>query len=151
MSRIRISKTLVRLAALGLLLLSSLGPWFKDTHPATQERCKPPLVWYGDERCACIITLTMLYTTAGDSSNWGLCIPPLLPVIFTSLLLLGRNHRILWYFHLTAWFLLAVYSLFFFIINLPLIKFLFLWGAGLCGTVAVLLLAWEILIVRRSG
>ena len=37
MSRISISKTIGRLAALGLLLLSSLGPWFIDIHPATEE------------------------------------------------------------------------------------------------------------------
>ena len=150
MSRVSILKTIGRLAALGLLLLSSLGPWFADTHPATEATCTAPLVWVGNGHCACFVSLISFYEAAPNYVEW-LGIPPLLPILFTSLLFLGRNHRILWYFHLTAWFLVAVYSLFFFIINLPLIKFLFLWGSGLCGTVAVLLLAWEILIARRSS
>lgn len=143
MSRINISKTTIRLAALGLLLLSSLGPWFADTHPARQETCTAPLVWVGDGHCACLITLIMFYRT-GDSSVWWLGLPPLLPIFFTLLYFLVGNHRFLWYFHLAGWFFVAFYSLFWFIIGWSSGQQLFLWGAGVCGAVAVSLLVWEL-------
>ncbi len=142
-SRISISKTIVRLAALGMLLLSSLGPWFADTHPATEATCTAPLVWVGNGYCACLITLISVYQAPSESIKW-LSIPPLLPILFTLLLFLGRNHRFLWYFHLTGWVLVAVYSLFWFFIGWSSGQGLFLWGAGLCGVVAVSLLVWEI-------
>jgi len=149
MSRISISKTIWRLAALGLLILSSLGPWFADTHPATEETCTAPLVWVGNEYCACIISLVSFYKTIGDWEEW-VGIPPLLPILFTLLLFLGRNHRFLWYFHLTAWFLVALYSLFWFFLGWSSGQGLFLWGAGLGSAVAVLLLAGEILAINHQ-
>jgi hypothetical protein len=152
MPNIRIRKTIIRLAALGLLLLSALGPWFKDTHPSTPERCDPPLVYYGDQRCACLITLISVYPHFGSEGYaWGVGVPPLLPFLSTALLLLGRDRRILWVFHLAVWFLLAVEALFFFSINLRWIQYLILWGAGLGGTLAVLLLVWEMRTARRAG
>jgi hypothetical protein len=152
MSRVSILKTIGRLAALGLLLLSSLGPWFADTHPATEATCTAPLVWVGDGYCACLISLIPHYrqVSAGSISLSWFGLPPLLPILFTLLLFLGRNHRFLWYFHLTAWFLVAVYSLFWFIVGWSSGQGLFLWGAGLCGVVAVALLAGEILIAIRQ-
>lgn len=152
MSRTSIGKTVARLSALGLLLFSSLGPWFADTHPATEETCTAPLIWVGDGYCACTISLMNFYKgiSEGASFPFGLYIPPLLPVLFTLLLLFGKNQRFLWYFHLLAWFLVAAYSLFFFIINLTLNSPVFLWGAGICGVVAVSLLAWEIQTVKRQ-
>jgi len=145
-SRISISKTIGRLAALGLLLLSSLGPWFADTHPATEATCTAPLVWVGNGHCACLVSLIKHYrqVSTGSGFVWWLGLPPLLPILFTLLLFLGGNHRFLWYSHLTGWFLVAVYSLFWFFIGRAGNQGLFLWGAGLCGIVAVSLLAWEI-------
>jgi hypothetical protein len=46
--------------------------------------------------------------------------------------------------------LVAVYSLFWFIVGWSSGQELFLWGAGLCGVVAVALLAGEILIAIRQ-
>ncbi len=156
MSRITISKTTGRLVALGLLLLSSLGPWFADAHPATEATCIAPLVWLGGGHCACLVTLFDHYRQV-SGFIWWIGIPPMLPILFTLLLFLGGNHRFLWYFHLTGWFLIAVYSLFWFIIgwswlilNWPSIKALNLWGAGLCGAVAVSLLIWEIRTGKRQ-
>jgi hypothetical protein len=149
MSRISISKTIWRLAGLGLLLLSSLGPWFADTHPATEETCTAPLVWVGNGYCACIISLVSFYKTIGDWEEW-LGIPLLLPILFTLLYFLGGNNRFLWYLHLTGWFLVAVYSLFWFFVGWSSGQELFLWGAGLCGAVAVSLLAWEIRTAKHQ-
>lgn len=149
MSRISLSKTIWRLAALGLLLLSSLGPWFADTHPATEATCTAPLVWVGNGHCACLITLISVYQAAPDYVEW-LGLPPLLPILFTLLFFLGGNHRFLWYFHLTGWFLVAAYSLFWFFVGWSSGQELFLWGAGLCGAVAVSLLVWEILTAKHQ-
>jgi hypothetical protein len=157
LSQISISKTIGRLVALGLLLLSSLGPWFADAHPATEATCTAPLVWLGGGHCACIVSLINVYMDKSVGFVWWAGLPPLLPILFTLLLFFGRNHRFLWYFHLTGWFLIAVYSLFWFIIgwawliySWPSNKALNLWGAGLCGAVAVLLLTWEIRAVKRQ-
>jgi hypothetical protein len=149
MSRISISKTTGHLAALGLLLLSSLRHWFADTHPATKKTCTAPLVWVGNGYCVCIISLASFYKTIGDWEEW-LGIPPLLPILFTLLYFLGGNHRFLWYLHLTGWFLVAVYSLFWFFVGWASGQGLFLWGAGLCGAVAVSLLAWEIRAAKHQ-
>ncbi len=149
MSRIGTSKTIGRLAALGLLLLSSLGPWFADTHPATEETCTAPLVWVGNGHCACLITLISFYKALPDTVEW-LGIPPLLPILFTLLFSLGGNHRSLWYFHLTGWFLIAIYTLFWFVIGWSSGQRLFLWGAGLCSVAAISLLAWEILTAKHK-
>lgn len=148
MSRISNSKTVIRLAALGLLLLSFLGPWFADTHPATEETCTAPLVWVGNGYCACIVSLVAFYKTIGDWEEW-VGIPPLLPIIFTLLYILGGNHRFLWYLHLTGWFLIALYALFWFFLGWSAGQGLFLWGAGFGGAVAISLLAWEILAAKH--
>lgn len=145
MSKMSDSKNIRRLAALGLLFLSSLGPWFRDTHPATQEACTAPLVWVGNGFCACILSLASFYQTIGDWEEW-VGIPPLLPILFTLLYLAGGNHRFLWYLHLTGWFLLALYSLLWFFLGSSPGKGLFLWGAGLAGALAISLVAWEIRI-----
>jgi hypothetical protein len=63
---------------------------------------------------------------------------------------LGGNHHFLWYFHLTRWLLVAVYSLFWFIVGWSSGQELFLWGAGLCGVVAVALLTWEIRTAKHQ-
>ncbi len=146
LSRISTSKTFGRLTALGVLFLSSLGPWFADTHPATPETCAAPLIWVGNGYCACQVSLFVHFrqVIAGSGFAWYFGLPPLLPILFTLLLFLGRNHRLLWYFFLAGWILAAIYSLFWFFIGRAGNQGLFLWGAGLYGLAAVLLLAWEI-------
>ncbi len=144
MPRIRDNKAMIRLTALGLLILSGLGPWFADTHPATEETCTAPLVWVGNGHCACIISLVSFYKDIGNWEEW-VGIPPLLPILFTFLYFLGGNHRFLWYFHLTGWCLVALYALFWFFVGWSSGQELFLWGVGLSGALAVLLVAWEVL------
>jgi hypothetical protein len=157
MPKISISKTTGRLAALGLLVLSSLGPWFADAHPATLARCIAPLVWLGDGYCACLVSLIKIYIDESVGFVWWAGLPPLLPILFTMLLFLGGNHRSLWYLHLTGWFLVAIYSLFWFLIGWSWLfygqssnRVLFLWGAGLCGVVAVSLLVWEMRTAKHQ-
>ncbi len=149
LSRISISKPIVRLAALGFLFLSMLGPWFADAHPATEATCTAPLVWLGGGYCACLRSLVDHYRQA-SGFTWWIGLPPMLPILFTFLFFLDGNHRFLWYFHLAGWFLIAIFSLFWFfigwswlIINWPSLRALNLWGAGLCGALAVALLVWE--------
>jgi NhaP-type Na+/H+ or K+/H+ antiporter len=79
-----------------------------------------------------------------------LCLPPVLPILFTLLLFLGIGRRFLWFFYLTAWGLVAAFSLSLFIESWYFNRALFLWRAGLCGVVAVVLLAGEILIAIRQ-
>jgi len=146
MSRISI-KTVSRVAALVLLLVAMMGPWFYDSHPATQESCSAPLVWLGSGHCACLVSLM---AALGESFVLGqvLCLLLALPFLSTVLLLLGRKRRALRAFHLTAWGLAAAFSLFLFVGSWYSNRALRLWGAGLCGVVAVAMLAGEILAAR---
>lgn len=84
----------------------------------------------------------------GQGSLLWLCLPPALPFLSTLLLLLGRERRYLWVCHLTAWGLAAAFSLFLFVGSWYSHRELRLWGAGLCGVVAVAMLAGEILVAR---
>ena len=77
-----------------------------------------------------------------------LCLLLALPFLSTLLLLLGRERRYLWVSHLTAWGLAAAFSLFLFVGSRYSHRALRLWGAGLCGVVAVAMLAGEILVAR---
>jgi len=146
MSRISI-KAVGRVAALVLLLVAMMGPWFYDSHPATQESCSAPLVWLGSGHCACLVSLM---AALGESCIPGqvLCLLLALPFLSTLLLLLGRQRRALWVLHLTAWGLAAAFSLFLFVGSWYSHWALRLWGAGLCGVVAVAMLAGEILVAR---
>ena len=61
-------KTVGRVASLVFLLVAMMGPWFADSHPATEESCsRPPapglrpLVWLGGGYCACLITLKNMW------------------------------------------------------------------------------------------
>jgi hypothetical protein len=106
MSRVSILKTVGRVAALVLLLVATMGPWFTDSRPATEESCSAPLVWLGSGHCACLVSLMAAFREAvspGQGSLLWLCLPPALPFLSTLLLLLGRERRCLWVFHLTAW------------------------------------------------
>ena len=152
MSRISKLKTIGRVAALGLLLLTTMAPWFADSHPATEETCSPPLVWLGGGFCACLIPLKeyVEYSISNENDLWYLCLPPALPFLSTLLLLLIGERRWLWVSHLAAWGLAAIYSLFWFVRTwFAHPGVLILWGAGLGGVVAVATLVGEILI-RKS-
>ena len=149
MLRIGRLKTVGRVASLVLLLVTMMGPWFIDTHPATEESCSPPLVWLGNGYCACLVSFMATLRLAvlpGHSLLWLLCLPPALPFLSTLLLLLSGERRRLWVCHLTAWGLVAIYSLFMFVGRWYSHPALILWGAGLGGVVAVAILVGEILV-----
>ena len=130
-----------------VLLVAMMGPWFTDSHPATEESCSAPLVWLGSGHCACLVSLMAAFR---ESFRPGqvLCLLLALPFLSTLLLLLGRERRYLWVSHLTAWGLAAAFSLFLFVGSRYSHRALRLWGAGLCGVVAVAMLAGEILVAR---
>jgi hypothetical protein len=143
-------KTVGRVASLVLLLVATMGPWFMDSHPATEETCSPPLVWLGNGYCACLVSFMAslrMATWTGHSVLWLLCLPPALPFLSTLLLIvLGRERQWLWVCHLTAWGLVAIYSLFIHVFIWYWHRALILWGAGLSGVVAVAILVGEILV-----
>ena len=144
-------KTIGRVASMVFLLAAMMGPWFADSHPATEETCPPPLVWLGGGYCACRISFTAFVEDiiSGQSSLWPFCLPPALPILSTLLLFLIGERRWLWVCHLTAWGLAAVYSLLWFVgVWYAHRGVLILWGAGLGGVVAVAILVWEILMQR---
>jgi len=142
-------KTACRVASLVLLLATTLGPWFADGHPATEETCSPPLVWLGDGYCACLITLKGYVGGALGDVMWLLCLPPALPVLSTLLLLLFGERRWLRVCHLSAWGIAGIYAfLWFGGVWVAHRGVLILWGAGLGGAVAVAALIGEMLIAR---
>ncbi len=148
MLRVGRLKTVGRVAALALLLLTAMGPWYADSHPATADTCPPPLVWLGGGHCACLISLRAAIEQAvkpGNSELWVLCLPPALPFLSALLLLVGGERRWLWVCHLAACGLAAVFSLFVFGGHWYLHPVLVLWGAGLYGVVAVAMLVGEML------
>jgi len=150
MLRVSTLKTVGRVAALVFLLVAAMRPWFADSHPATEETCRPPLVWLGGGHCACLVSLMAYvgYSISSHNSQWLLSVPPALPVLSTLLILLIRERRWLWICHLTAWGLFAIYSLFLFLVVLLPYQSLITWGAGLGGIVAVATLVGEIRIAR---
>lgn len=147
MLRIGKLKTVGRVAALVLLLVTMMGPWFIDTHPATAESCSPPLVWLGNGYCACLVSFieTLRLAFSPGHSVLLLCLPLALPFPSTLLLLLRRERGRLRVYHLTAWGFVAICSLLMFVGRWYLHPTLILWGAGLGGVVAVALLVGEIL------
>ena len=113
-------KTFGRVVFLVFLLATTMGPWFADSHPATEESCSRPslpglgpLVWLGDGYCACLITLKgyvengVLY---GRDVMWLLCLPLALPVLSTLLLLLFGERRWQLIFHLSAGGIAGIYA-----------------------------------------
>ncbi|MFZ2198418.1 MAG: hypothetical protein WAV13_11835 [Thermodesulfovibrionales bacterium] len=145
MLRVSELKTVARGASLVFLLVAMMGPWFADSHPATEETCSHPLVWLGNGHCACLVSFMDFVedATSGQGSLGLLCLPPALPILSTLLLLLMGERRWLWVCHMTAWGFVAIYSFFFFIVGN-----LYTWGDGLGGVVAVVILVGEILIAR---
>ena len=142
-------KTVGRFASLVLLLVATMGPWFIDNHPATEESCSPPLVWQGNGYCACLVSFMETLGLAflpGHHLLWLGCLPPALPFLSTLLLILSRERQWLWVCHLAAWGLVAIYSLFLFVGYWYRHPALILWGAGLCGVVAFATLVGEILL-----
>ena len=154
MVRVSNLKNVIRVASLVFLLVAMMGPWFADSHPATEETCSDPLVWLGNGYCACRVSFTAFVEDliSGLSSLWLLCLPPVLPILSTLLLLLSGERRWLWVCHVTAWGLAAIYSLLWFVgIWYAHQGALILWGAGLGGVVAVATLVGEILIARLQS
>lgn len=146
-------KIVGRLMSIAFLLATMMGPWFADSHPATAETCRPPLVWLGNGYCACLITFVAFAQDllAGHSSLWLLGLLPVLPVLSTLLLLLIGERRWLWVCHLTVWGLAVVHALFWFVVGYVGHRgILILWGAGLGGLVSIAILLWEILMHRRA-
>jgi hypothetical protein len=150
-------KTVGRVAALVFLLAAMMGPWFADGHPATEETCRPPLVWLGDGYCACLITFignaadTLEDAFSGQDLMWMLIVPPALPVLTTLLLLLFGEHGWLRVCHLSAWGIAGIYAfLWFGGVWYAHRGVLILWGAGLGGVIAIAILGWEMLIARRQ-
>ena len=70
MLRIGRLKTGGRVASLVLLLVATMGSWFADSHPATEETCSHPVVWLGNGHCACLVSLMafMENVASGQSS-----------------------------------------------------------------------------------
>lgn len=152
MSRVSI-KIASRLAGLLLVVATAPGPWFLEEHPATEESCSPPLVWLGEGRCACKPSLVDALGQALSPSQREvsvLLLPPALPFAGTLLLLLVGERRGAWAGYLTAWGLAGAYSLLLFVGHWYLHRQVWLWGAGLCGVVAVAMLAWEVLAARKN-
>ena len=147
MSRVSKLKTVGRAVSLVFLLATTMEPWFADSHPATEETCSPPLVWLGGGYCACLITLKGYAEDAisGHDLLWFLCLPPALPILSTLLLIVIGERRWLRVCHLTAWGLVAIYALLWFVgVWYAHRGVLVLWGAGLGGVVAVATLVGEI-------
>ncbi len=147
MLRIGKLKTVYRVVPLALLLVAMTGPWFIDSHPATEVTCAPPLVWQDNGYCACLVSFMATIGMAfkpGQSMLWLLCLPPALPFLSTLLLFLSGERRWLRVCHLAAWGLVAIYSLFLFIAYWYRHPALILWGAGLSGVLAVVILIEEI-------
>ncbi len=141
-----------RLAGLLLVVATAAGPWFLEQHPATEESCSPPLVWLGEGRCACTPSLVGAFGNGLSPSQrevWVLLLPPALPFAGTLLLLLAGERRGAWAGYLTAWGLAGAYSFLLFVRPRFLYRQVWLWGAGLCGVVAVAMLAWEVLAARK--
>lgn len=151
MSQVSKLKTVGRAVSLVFLLATTMGPWFADSHPATEETCSPPLVWLGGGYCACLISLKGYAEDAisGHDLLWYLCLPPALPVLSTLLLLLFGEYQWLRVCHLSAWGIAGIYAfLWFGGVWYAHRGVLILWGAGLGGVVAVAILVGEMLIAR---
>jgi hypothetical protein len=151
MLRVSKLKTVGRVVSLVFLLALMMGPWFADSHPATEETCYPPLVWLGDGYCACLITFVeyVEYSISGENAVWLICLPPALPILTTLLVLLIGERRWLWVCHVTAWGLATIFLLLWFVgIWYAHRGALILWGAGLGGVLAVANLAGEILLSK---
>ncbi len=152
LTQINLIKIFGRVGTLAVFLISFTGPWLIDSHPSTQERCLPPLVWLGNNMCACLITLLAAIkqsVTYGPPGLLVLSLLPLLPFLTTVLIFAGKERRFFSILHMVVLGLVStMYSLFLFIRLWVSHPVLFLWGAGLYGLVSISLLVFEILITR---
>lgn len=156
MTWVGVLSTVGRVAALALLLVAMAGPWTLDIHHDQEESCSAPLVWLGDGRCACKVSL---WTLVGVSLTWGngglfwLLLLPGLPFLSTMLLLvLGGERRWPWVLHLTVWGLAFAFSIvaaagFWCQYGATSLR---LWGIWLGAAVAGAVLVGEILAARLS-
>jgi hypothetical protein len=106
------------------------------------------LVWLGGGLCACLVSLFSAIPASlvsGGSLLWLVCLLPGLPFFSTLLLLLFGQPRRVWILHLAAPGLAAALALFLFIGVWLSDWEVILWGAGLYGATALLLLAMETL------
>jgi hypothetical protein len=149
-----LAKTAWPVAALALLLEAMAGSWTLDTHAESRETCLSPLVYLGEGRCACKISL---WTLIGVSVQWGrdrlawLLFLPGLPLLSTLLVHLGGERRWARVFHLAVSGLvltLAVVAAVAQWLQHAAVS-LVLWGIWLCAAVAVAALACEVLAARR--
>jgi hypothetical protein len=146
-------KTVGRVASLILLLVTLMGPWFIDTHPALEESCTPPLVWLGNGYCACLVSFMAalrLAVVPGHSLLWLACLPLSLPSLSILLLLISEERQSLLVFQFASWGVVACYSLLMFVGRWYPHTALILWGAGLGGVVAVAVLAGETLVTKSN-
>lgn len=149
-------KAVGRVVSVVFLLVATMGPWWADTHQATEETCPPPFVWLGCGCCARLVSLIayMGEVISGLNLLRLLWLLPALPIISTLFLLLIGERKWMWLCHLAAWGLFAAYSLCFLFLleGLLLVDWLYttlvFWGAGLGGLVAVAILTWETLMAK---
>ncbi len=173
MSRVRVPKTAVRVAALILLVVAIAGPWvFELIVVPAEYSCSAPNIRLEGDYCGVPVSLGwslweaagpggILVSLVSGAGEYGarelagsflvvcLLFLPVLPFLSTLLLLVGRERRGLWVFHLTAWALAAAVSAFFLVAGWSAAAALRLWGAWLCAAVAIAALAGEIRAARR--
>ncbi len=156
MIRVGVLSTVGRVAALALLLVAMAGPWTLDIHHDQEEACPAPLVWLGEGRCACKVSLWTLIgisLTAGNDGLFWLLLLPGLPFLSTMILLaLGGEHPWPWVLHLTVWGLAFAFSIvaaagFWHQYGATSLR---LWGIWLGTVAAGAVLAGEILAARLS-
>ncbi len=161
------------MASLLCLLVAIVGPWVFDLIVVPAEyACSSPLVRLEGNFCGVPISLgSWLWAAVGPEgivaaltsgavaeyeprelarSCLFVCLLflPVLPFLSTLILLLGRERRGVWVFHLTAWGLAAAVSAFFLAAGWHGVVSLRLWGAWLCAVLAVAVLAGEIPVAR---
>lgn len=167
MSRIRVLKTAGRMAALILLLVALVGPWFFELINVPSEYpCSAPNFRLEGDYCGSPMSVMWLLgaavsvpsrmvvelvsggTVQSEPRELAICLLLLLmlPFLSTLLILLGGERRLV--FHLTALGLAAAFSIFWLAAGWHGGVSLRLWGTWLYAGVAVATLAGEVLVAR---
>jgi len=156
-------KTIIRAAAVLILLVAFMGPWYFDIHRATQETCPDPFVWKGGGLCTRLVSINSFVWDfiTGQSKTWPDLLWAMLPIsalltlpyLSTLLLFLIGEHWWLYRCHYIAWMFATIAATFFTIINWRNNQIL--WGAGLGTVVAWGIFLWEGVIqykiISKSG